>query len=224
MNERHGDGDLDVDAAWAEIVAHWGVDGDDVRVVRSGEAPEHPAAETDDAAPTGSGDADGSDGADAEGGSGDAGAEGRTGGSRAADDADDADESVRPADRTGATALPPTGPAATSSRSEPVDEVTRPAPAPPVRRDGPTDDPLLAALDEHFVPAEPPPFGGGDPLTTLAWLGALGGPVFLLVAALAWRTAPSVLIGAAVLAFVAGFVTLVVRMPDRDEDDDGAEV
>jgi len=83
----------------------------------------------------------------------------------------------------------------------------------------------LSALDEHFVPADPPSLRPSDPVSALAWLGALGGPIFLLVAALAWRTAPSVLIGAAVLAFVAGFVTLVVRMPDeREDEDDGAVV
>ncbi len=87
------------------------------------------------------------------------------------------------------------------------------------------EDGALAALDEHFVPDEPPSLRPTDPVSALAWLGALGGPLFLLVAALAWRTAPSVLIGAAVLAFVAGFVTLVVRMPDEREDtDDGAVV
>lgn len=200
MSERHGDGDLDVDAAWAEIVAHWGVDGDDVRVVRSGEPPEHPVAAgdaTEDASP-------------------------------AADAVDEREE--RPADDPppGDVLDAPTPTPATpttSSRVVPADDATRPAPRPPVRRDDLVDDdPLLAALDEHYVPPEPPPLGGGDPLTTLAWLGALGGPVFLLIAALGWRTAPSLLIGAAVLAFVAGFVTLVVRMPDRDEDDDGAEV
>ena len=87
------------------------------------------------------------------------------------------------------------------------------------------EDGALAALDDHFVPDEPPSLRPTDPVSALAWLGALGGPLFLLVAALAWRTAPSVLIGAAVLAFVAGFVTLVVRLPDAREDtDDGAVV
>lgn len=209
MSERHGDGDLDVDAAWAEIVAHWGVDGDDVRVVRSGESPEHPVAEgdaSDDDAPTAA--------------PGDAAAPRQPDVDRPADGpADGPGGDVR--DATTPLPTPPT----TSSRVVPTDDASRPAPRPPVRRDDLVDDdPLLAALDEHFVPPEPPPLGGGDPLTTLAWLGALGGPLFLLVAALGWRTAPSLLIGTAVLAFVAGFVTLVVRMPDRDEDDDGAEV
>lgn len=213
MSERHGDGDLDVDAAWAEIVAHWGVDGDDVRVVRSGEAPEHPVAEG--GAPDG--DATDDDATDAP----------ATGDADAIATAETRDE--RPADGPAGDVLdagtPPPAAPTTSSRVVPTDDAGRPAPRPPVRRDDlADDDPLLAALDEHFVPPEPPPLGGGDPLTTLAWLGALGGPVFLLVAALAWRSAPSLLIGAAVLAFVAGFVTLVVRMPDRDEDDDGAEV
>lgn len=211
MSERHGDGDLDVDAAWAEIVAHWGVDGDDVRVVRSGEAPEHPVAE--------GGAPDGDETDD------DASSAGDPVDDHADDHADAQAREERPAGDVLDAGTPPPAAPTTSSRVVPTDDASRPAARPPVRRDDlADDDPLLAALDEHFVPPEPPPLGGGDPLTTLAWLGALGGPVFLLVAALAWRTAPSLLIGAAVLAFVAGFVTLVVRMPDRDEDDDGAEV
>ncbi len=78
---------------------------------------------------------------------------------------------------------------------------------------------------EGFVPPDPPPLPRGDIVSRLAWIGALGAPLFLLVAALFWRTAPSMLVGAAVAAFVAGFVTLVVRMPDRSDDkDDGAVV
>lgn len=221
MSERPGDGHLDVDAAWAEIVAHWGVDGDDLRVVRSGEDPQHPAADATDRA-DGDGDGEGADEPSARG-------EGTT----PVPPTEDGDERPVAGGATLPLALPPTPPAAQPpasasaqvDRPPGADDAVRAAARPPVRRDDlADDDPLLAALDEHFVPPEPPPLGGGDPLTTLAWLGALGGPVFLLVAALAWRSAPSVLIGAAVLAFVAGFVTLVVRMPDRDEDDDGAEV
>ncbi len=222
MSERPGgDGDLDVDAAWAEIVARWDVDGDDVRVVRAGEAPEHPAPAATDRAADQPVEDTADDTADAEADDGVV---------DAAVDARDASDDEAPAAGTGATDLPiatPTDDAARPGRddlSPAAAPAPRPAPRARRRGDAPEDDPLLAALDEHFVPADPPPLGGGDPLTTLAWLGALGGPVFLLIAALAWRTAPSILIGAAVLAFVAGFVTLVVRMPDRDEDDDGAEV
>lgn len=97
-----------------------------------------------------------------------------------------------------------------------------------VSADGPS---FLDGLDgvgesDRYEPPEPPPLPRPDLLTALAWLGAIGSPVLLLLAALFWRTAPALLIGVAVVAFIAGFVTLVVRLPDRDEDDtdDGARV
>ena len=54
----------------------------------------------------------------------------------------------------------------------------------------------------------------------------MGGPLFLLIAALFWRDLPQLLLLLAVAAFVGGFAVLVVRMPrDRaDDDDDGAVV
>jgi hypothetical protein len=50
--------------------------------------------------------------------------------------------------------------------------------------------------------------------------------VFLLLAALLWRTLPAMLLVAALLAFVIGFVVLVARMPPDhpDHHDDGAVV
>lgn len=80
--------------------------------------------------------------------------------------------------------------------------------------------------DEGFVPPEPPPLPRGDVVTRLAWAGVVGGPLVMLIAALAWKTLPGVLLMAAVIGFVAGFVVLVARLPgDReDDDDDGAVV
>ena len=213
--DRPGDGDLDVDAAWAEIVAHW--DADDLRVVLDDDgrprAPRRPTSRPTGMTWTEVG---------LEDWSGDPppaaprsprsprsrpvrGEVRPVGRSPRYDEVDDAD-----APRLGWDAIRPHvgGEAVRASAARDDDE-----------------DGALAALDEHFVPDEPPSLRPTDPVSALAWLGALGGPLFLLVAALAWRTAPSVLIGAAVLAFVAGFVTLVVRMPDEREDtDDGAVV
>ncbi len=62
-------------------------------------------------------------------------------------------------------------------------------------------------------------------LTRLSWAGVLGGPLALLLAVLFWRDAPRLFIAGAVLAFVAGFVMLVVHLPGRrDEDDDPGAV
>ncbi|MEU6733139.1 hypothetical protein ABZ929_08025 [Streptomyces physcomitrii] len=72
----------------------------------------------------------------------------------------------------------------------------------------------------HFVPPEPPPLPDADPTAKFAWLGALGGPLLLLLAVLLgwemtwWLTALSV------GGFLGGIATLVVRMKDGDEDDE----
>jgi len=79
--------------------------------------------------------------------------------------------------------------------------------------------------EERFVPPDPPPLPHGDLLSRLAWAGVVGGPLFLLIAALFWRDLPQLLLLLAVAAFVGGFAVLVVRMPrDRGDDDDGAVV
>ncbi|WP_377272022.1 hypothetical protein [Peterkaempfera sp. SMS 1(5)a] len=74
--------------------------------------------------------------------------------------------------------------------------------------------------DDHFVPPEPPPLPRTDTTGTFAWIAVIGGPVLLFFSALAWREIsgwPAVL---GVTAFIGGFVTLVARMKNRDEDDD----
>jgi hypothetical protein len=81
--------------------------------------------------------------------------------------------------------------------------------------------------DDRFHPPDPPPLPRGDLVGRLAWAGVLLGPAFLLCAGLFWRGAPRLWLALAVLAFVGGFVTLVLRLPaDRDDSDgdDGAVV
>jgi hypothetical protein len=88
----------------------------------------------------------------------------------------------------------------------------------PEEDDGPDGDP-------RYVPPEPPPLGAGDPLLVLAWLGAAGGPVLLLIFAMFWRTAPTGVTLGVLALFLAGVVFLVLRLPrNRDYNDDGAEV
>jgi hypothetical protein len=80
--------------------------------------------------------------------------------------------------------------------------------------------------EERFVPPEPPPITSTDLASRLAWLGVLGGPLLLLLAALTWSRLPTLVVLVALSAFVGGFITLVARLPrDRDDGpDDGAVV
>jgi hypothetical protein len=76
-----------------------------------------------------------------------------------------------------------------------------------------------------FVPEEPPSLAGADPMTVLAWLGAVGGPVALVLAAMFWRSAPLVAILGIVATFAASVIFLIMKLPgEKDEHDDGARV
>lgn len=88
--------------------------------------------------------------------------------------------------------------------------------------DGAEDDPFVPV---EFVPEEPPSLAGADPMTVLAWLGAVGGPVALVMSAMFWRTAPLTAILAMVAAFAASLVFLIMKLPgEKDEHDDGARI
>jgi len=79
--------------------------------------------------------------------------------------------------------------------------------------------------DEGYVPPEPAPLGTGDPLVVLAWCGAAGAPLALLLMAIFWRSAPFAVIIGMVVLFIAGAGYLVSRLPgERDHGDDGAQV
>jgi hypothetical protein len=93
-------------------------------------------------------------------------------------------------------------------RAEPV-----PRPAPP----GDDDDD-----DDRYVPPPPSPLPQLDSVAKGAWVALLGGPGYLLLATLAgWQIADWAAL-VAIMAFVAGFATLVLRMSDRPRDDDDA--
>ena len=88
--------------------------------------------------------------------------------------------------------------------------------------EGSEDDPLGPG---EFVPEEPPSLAGTDPLTMLAWLGAVGGPVALLISAMFWRSAPLLAILGMVAAFAASVVFLIMKLPgEKDEHNDGARI
>ncbi len=85
------------------------------------------------------------------------------------------------------------------------------------------DEPEELESEGEFVPPEPPPFSTGEPLVVLAWLGALGGPILLLVFAMFWRGAPLAVILGVIALFVAAAGYLLFRLPQH-HDDDGAAV
>jgi hypothetical protein len=120
--------------------------------------------------------------------------------------------------------------------SEDVDEKYEPlidVPAGLVIDDSPDDEeparPARAADDphDHFVPPEPPRGPRLDWISRLAWLGLIGGPL-LLIAAAVLDFGTGRITTLAVVGFVGGFLTLVIRMKDRlppdDTPDDGAVV
>ena len=80
---------------------------------------------------------------------------------------------------------------------------------------------------DHFVPPDPGPIFGGDPLLTMAWLGVAGIPIALVIIIIAWRTAPSLLLQIGGVVFALCFLVLVWRMPhhrEESDDDPGAVV
>jgi hypothetical protein len=96
----------------------------------------------------------------------------------------------------------------------------------PGRPDQVAGEPDELDEDDRYVPPPPEPLPPLDPVAKGAWAGVLGGPAYLLIARLADWQIPDWAALAAIVAFVAGFATLVVRMGDkpRDDDDDGAVV
>lgn len=94
------------------------------------------------------------------------------------------------------------------------------APAGPRDYTAPADE-----EDGSFQPPEPPALGVGDPLVVLAWLGAVGGPVALVLIAMFWRSASTTVMLGIVAIFLASVTFLIFRLPKtRDYDDDGAAV
>lgn len=80
-------------------------------------------------------------------------------------------------------------------------------------------DPAVEEAENHFVPPDPGPVLGGDPLLTMAWVAVVGVPLLLMVAVVAWRGVPTIVLQVAGVAFLAGVGLLVWRMPrDRDHD------
>jgi hypothetical protein len=77
--------------------------------------------------------------------------------------------------------------------------------------------------DDHYVPPVPPPLPRLDPVTKGAWVALFGGPGYLLAAVIAGWAVPGWAAFGCVAAFVGGFATLVMRMPERPPRDSGPD-
>ncbi|WP_051710619.1 hypothetical protein [Streptomyces sp. NRRL S-350] len=116
------------------------------------------------------------------------------------------------------------GPAERGDRDDLADLAPQPRPRSgrpvlPAAGSGPRDFELEESDEGHFVPPEPPPLPEADVTTKFAWLAVLGGPALLLIDAVVWREISGWPAWIGVTAFLGGFVTLVARMRDRDEDE-----
>ncbi|MEI2641154.1 MAG: hypothetical protein V9G10_02150 [Candidatus Nanopelagicales bacterium] len=85
---------------------------------------------------------------------------------------------------------------------------------------------FLDLPEETFEPPEPPPLPRLDVVSRFAWVGTIGGPLLLFAGVLLPGIVGPGLVSLGVVAFVAGFLTLVLRHPNEPEDgwDDGSVV
>jgi hypothetical protein len=83
-------------------------------------------------------------------------------------------------------------------------------------------------LDDRYIPPPIPPLPKLDPMIRGAWTALFGGPAYLFIATLLSWQVPGWAELAAIIAFVAGFTILVIRLGDgpsrRDGPDQGAVV
>jgi hypothetical protein len=101
----------------------------------------------------------------------------------------------------------------------------RPAAAPPTPEPAAPAEPVDAddEEDEGYVPPHPPPIPRpADAIGRFSWAAVIAGPLLVLITTLfEWDRWIANL---GVILSVGGFVSLIWRMNDRDEDDDGAVV
>ena len=212
--------DKDVDAQFADIIAHWNDVTDEPdrgpRPPDPAVTPADPAAEaataqpSTDGSPTGSSPADGSptDGSPADGSP--TGGSSRTATPPSPPDPSPAPPSPPPAPRPRPQHFRFEG--GTNAPGEPVE------PPPSWRSPEPVDEP-----EEHFQPGPTAPLPAGDLQFWGILAGLVGGPLMLVYLVLFNREGNPLWMLAAVGVTVAGFGLLVQRLPrHRDDDDDGA--
>ncbi|MFQ4149939.1 hypothetical protein AAGW05_14810 [Arthrobacter sp. LAPM80] len=75
--------------------------------------------------------------------------------------------------------------------------------------------------DDEFVPEELPSLRGSEPAIVMSWVGAAGGPLFLVLSAIFWRQIPMILVIGVIVAFLAGTGYLLYRLPNHRDHDSG---
>ena len=92
-----------------------------------------------------------------------------------------------------------------------------------IRRTEPAPPPIGDAEEpeEHFVPEPPPPLPETDRVTRMAWAALIGGPSLIILASVLGIGLEGWVLVLALGCFLGGFATLVARMGDRRDDDDG---
>ncbi len=149
-----------------------------------------------------------------------------------ADDGADGSEDVVPASRTfrdfdplGLSVPAPVEPSAKDRLSSAAEADESGGAAERGTSPGPRDYVADDEDDGDFVPDVPPSLAGADPMMVLAWFGAVGGPVTLVLFAMFWRSAPIVAVLGVVAAFAVSVVFLIMKLPgEKDDHDDGARV
>lgn len=123
------------------------------------------------------------------------------------------------AENTGAEPTPP--PVAPTPQRTPQtewsewDDIRVPQAEPPV--EAPQED------EGHYVPPPPPPLPKGDPVARWAWAGAVGAPALAIALSLLGWGLDGLTGIALVVAFLAGFGTLISRLRDGPRVDDGPD-
>lgn len=85
-------------------------------------------------------------------------------------------------------------------------------------------DPVAEEAEDHFVPPDPGPVLGGDPLLTMAWSVAVGVPVLIVLAVVLWPDVPRLVLQVGAVAVLGAIGLLLWRMPHRRDDDDPGAV
>lgn len=104
---------------------------------------------------------------------------------------------------------------------EPVPAAPSAQPAAPAGSPG---IPVPSAEEEHFSPGPPPPLPRPEPVTVLCWFLVLGAPIVMVLLTLAGWYVPRWALGLIGIGFVAGVITLVLRLDNHPRDTDSGAV